>query len=95
MSYQTLQLMPSLPVLFMMNPSSIFVASQCTPVIPLAPATSALSVPPTPPTDDCGDLLIHGLWSSATDCILYVCITVTDAKTYQSKGFYYEGVGLS
>jgi len=32
-----------------------------------------------------GDLLIHGLWSCSTDCILDVCITNTDAKTYLSK----------
>ncbi len=58
---------------------------QCTPVTPLASATSAPSAPPSPPNDDHGDLLIHGLWSSATDCILDVLSTEMDAKTYQSK----------
>ncbi len=56
-----------------------------TPMTPLAPAPSASSAPPPPPSDDQGDLLIHGLWSCGTDCILDVHITDTDAKTYQSK----------
>ncbi len=30
-------------------------------------------------------ILIHGLWSCGTNCILDVCITNMDAKTYQSK----------
>jgi len=56
-----------------------------TPVTPSAPAPSAVSAPLPTPNDDHGDLLIRGLWSSATDCILDVRITDTDAKTYQAK----------
>jgi len=51
---------------------------------PLAPSPVASAPLPTP-SDDCGDLLIRGLWSSATDCILDVHITNTGAKTYQAK----------
>ncbi len=56
-----------------------------TPVTPLALAPSASSPPLSPPSVDHGDLLICGLWSHGTDCILDVHITDTDAKTYQSK----------
>ncbi len=35
--------------------------------------------------EDCGDLLIRGLWSRGTDCIIDVRVTDTDAKSYRSK----------
>jgi len=56
-----------------------------TPVTPSPPAPSASPLTPSPLSDDRGDLLIRGLWSRGTDCILDVRITDTDAKTYQSK----------
>ena len=56
-----------------------------TPVTPLGPAPSASSLPLSPPGDDRGDLLICGLWSRGTDCILDGHITDTGAKTYQSR----------
>jgi len=57
----------------------------CPVVTPTPPAPSAFSSSPSIPSDDLGDLLIHGLWSYGTDCILDVWITNMDAKTYQSK----------
>jgi len=54
-------------------------------MIPSAHAPSAASASLPTPTDDCGDLLLCGLWSSATDCILDVRIADTEAKTYQAK----------
>ncbi len=62
------------------NESLIHPCLPHTPVTPLASAPSASSPPPHPPSDDQGDLLIHVLWSSSTDCILDVCIIDTEAK---------------
>jgi len=54
-------------------------------VTPLVPAPFASSPQLSPPTDYQGDPLICSLWACGTDCILDVCITDMDAKTYQAK----------
>jgi hypothetical protein len=35
--------------------------------------------------EECGDLLIHGLWARQTDCIIDICVTDTDAKSNLSR----------
>ena len=37
-------------------------------------------------TEERGDILVRGFWSGGTDCILDICITDTDAPTYQLNG---------
>jgi len=37
------------------------------------------------PSDERGDMLIRGLWSRGTDCILDIRVANADAKSYQSK----------
>jgi len=46
---------------------------------PVSPGSQAL------PSDERGDMLIRGLWSRGTDCILDIRVANTDAKSYRSK----------
>jgi hypothetical protein len=39
-------------------------------------------------TEDHGDILIRGLWTHGTDCIINVCVTDVDAKSNRSKDLF-------
>ena len=32
-----------------------------------------------------GDVLVHGLWETGSGCVVDICISITDAKSYADK----------
>jgi hypothetical protein len=52
------------------------------PKINLCCATKEGTCKPHTITEYRGNVLIHGSWEQCTDCILYIRVTYTDAKTY-------------